>query len=239
MRDLMVVLPVYNEEGCIGEVVCAWTGMLGALGVDFEVLVLNDGSRDATAERLRAWEATPRVRVIHKPNEGHGPTILRGYALAVAGAEWVFQVDSDNELPASAFAAFWTPREGYDFLFGIRTGRVQGAGRGAISAVSRGVVRWLGGAGVADVNVPYRLMRAAALGRFLPLIPPDTFAPNVAIAGLAARGGFRIHNSPVPHAARRTGAVSLTRWRVWRAAARSLGQTVRILWRNRRLRCDV
>jgi dolichol-phosphate mannosyltransferase len=239
VRDLSIVIPVYNEADCIDDVLRDWIAVLETQGLDFELVVLNDGSRDATAEQLKAWQSSARVRVISKPNEGHGPTILRGYAEAVEAADWVFQVDGDNEVRASAFPAFWARRMEFDFLFGIRTDRVQSPARRAISAVSRQVVRLFGGRGVTDVNVPYRLMRAACLRPMLRLIPPDTFAPNVIIAGLAARSGCRILNLPVPHVRRRTGAGSLTRWRVWKAAMRSLGQTVRILRKHRDFRCAV
>ncbi len=90
----------------------------------------------------------------------------------------------------------------------------------------------MAGPGVRDVNVPYRLMRASCLRALLDKIPPDTFAPNVALAGLALQAGLRVANIPVPFRGRHTGAPSLVRWRLLRNAARSLLQTARILRRG-------
>lgn len=236
-RELAVVMPVYNEEACVNQVIEDWARALVALTIDFEILVINDGSRDRTAEQLKKWEGDSRIRVIHKTNEGHGPTIIRGYRLAAGAAEWVFHVDSDNEMSPAAFSDFWTQRRDYDFLFGVRIGRSQTMGRRLISCCSRCVVGMLAGGAVLDVNIPYRLMRNDLLGRMLPLIPDTTFAPNVAIAGLAAIGRARIANLPVPCRLRQTGSGSLIRWKMWKAAFRSLMQVGLILFRHRGFRC--
>jgi glycosyltransferase involved in cell wall biosynthesis len=227
-------MPVYNEGECIASVVRDWLDVLTASVADFRLLVLNDGSTDTTGSRLDAFRGEPRVERVDKPNEGHGPTILRGYRRSVGEADWVFQVDADNEIPASAFPSLWRGREEYDFVFGRRTGRRGPVARRLLSAGSRRLVRLLAGSGVDDVNVPFRLMRSAALAGLLDRIPRGTFAPNVAIAGLAVKLAYRVDNRPVPHRERQTGRGSLVRWRVLRAALQSLVQTTRILTR----RCD-
>jgi glycosyltransferase involved in cell wall biosynthesis len=229
---LVVVMPVYNEEEGVVAVVEDWLRSLDALLSDFRILVLNDGSRDGTLSKLRVFAEDARVCVIDKVNEGHGPTILRGYREAVTRAEWVFQVDSDDEIHASEFVTLWQQREGHDFLFGERTDRPQGLARYVVSACSRLVVHALCGRAVHDVNVPFRLMRADALSAFLPQIPADTFAPNLVIAGLAARSHARVLNVPVRCTMRATAPVSLTGWSVWRAALRSLRQSLVILLRR-------
>lgn len=233
MRDLLVIVPVYNEAGCISDVLREWTAALEALGINFEIRVYNDGSKDRTGECLKAWEAHPRVRVTHQANAGHGPTIHRGYREAVDEAEWIFQMDGDGEIPAAEFPRFWRERDRADGLFGIRVGRRQGWARGLISRVSRAVVKLLAGNGVEDVNVPFRLLRAASLRAVLPLIPPSTFAPNLALSGMMGRGRFRVLNFPVPHEGRKTGSVSLVKWKMWRAAFRSFRETTLILWKHR------
>ena len=225
-RELALVMPVYNEEECVQSVVRAWRAMLAELGVDFVMLVLNDGSRDGTREALDTFSGDERVRVTHKENTGHGPTILTGCRTAVEIADWVFQCDSDDEMKPDHFAALWERRNDYDALFGVRTGRKQNLGRALISLCSRLTVRALFGKGVRDVNAPYRLMRADALSRIIEQIPDSTFAPNVIISGTLARGGLRIYNHPVPFESRKTGAVSIVRWKLWRSAMKSFRQTL-------------
>jgi len=226
-RDLALVMPVYNEEACIVEVLQSWKATLSQLGIRYEMIVLNDGSKDRTAEALASFAGDPTIVVVNKRNSGHGPTILEGYRMAVKRAPWVFQCDSDNEMRAEHFPALWAQREQYDALFGIRAGRAQNAGRKLISACSRLTVKLFFGQGVQDVNTPYRLMRAPLLDRALGQIPADTFAPNVIISGALAQAGLRLCNVPVPHEGRRTGSVSIVKWRLWKAAFRSFWQTLR------------
>jgi glycosyltransferase involved in cell wall biosynthesis len=224
--DLAVVMPVYNEEACIVEVLQSWNEAIACLGASYQIIVLNDGSTDRTAEKL-APLAGKHVVLINKKNSGHGPTILQGYGLAVDRADWVFQCDSDDEMKPQHFAQLWKERNHFDALFGYRAGRVQGHGRRLISVVSRLTVRLLFGKGVRDVNTPYRLMRATLLKEIIRQIPASTFAPNIIISGALAKSKARIFNLPVPHEGRRTGAVSIVKWKLWKAAFQSFWQTLR------------
>jgi glycosyltransferase involved in cell wall biosynthesis len=224
--DLAVVMPVYNEQDCIGEVVQSWLGVLSRLNIRFKLIVLNDGSVDRTAEVLASLSGDELTKV-NKPNSGHGPTILQGYRQAVESADWVFQCDSDDEMKAEHFAPLWEIRDDYDAVFGCRQGRRQNLGRRFISFCSRMTVHILFGAGIVDVNTPYRLMRAELLRQVVEQIPDATFAPNVIISGAFARSKLRLKNIPVPHEGRRTGAVSIVKWKLWKAAIRAFWQTLR------------
>jgi glycosyltransferase involved in cell wall biosynthesis len=225
--DLAIVVPVYNEADCIATVVRDWRATLEGIGSRFVMIVVDDGSTDATASVLQSLSDEPRIRVVRQANQGHGPTILHGYRLAVAQAPWVFQCDSDDEMSPESFPKLWALRDPFDAVFGYRVQRRQSAARWFISVCSRITVRCLFGRGLRDVNTPYRLLRTTALRPILENIAPDTFAPNVIITGLLALGGARICQIAVPHQHRRTGRVSLLRWRLWRSAWRSFVETVR------------
>jgi glycosyltransferase involved in cell wall biosynthesis len=225
--DLAVVMPVYNEEECIVGVVESWRAMLSKLGITFRIIVLNDGSKDSTRQSLGEFASDPNIEVVDKPNSGHGPTILVGYNKAAEVASWVFQCDSDDEMKADAFPPLWERRERYDAIFGIRSGREQNIGRSFISLCSRLTVGFLFAPGVRDVNVPYRLIRSDLLRQLLPQIPADTFAPNVIISGALAKAHAHIANVPVAHEGRRTGTISIVKWKLWKAAMRSFFQTLR------------
>ena len=224
--QLALVMPVYNEQECIVDVVESWKGAFARLDIDFLMIVLNDGSRDGTQQALCAFDADDRIEVVHKANSGHGPTILEGYRRAVEAADWVFQCDSDDEMKPDSFSTLWEKRDDFDVLFGIRSGRQQNAARALISTVSRLTVSLLFGSGVEDVNTPYRLIRAPILKQIIEQIPADTFAPNVIISGALARGKRRIHNLPVPHEGRKTGTVSIVKWSLVKAAVKSFWQTL-------------
>lgn len=226
--ELAVVMPVYNEEACIVAVVTDWINILSSLKINFKIIVLNDGSTDNTARELMFFQPQLQVEIVNKTNSGHGPTILRGYHQAVDLATWVFQCDSDNEMEARHFPQLWQQREPYSGVFGIRSGRVQNLQRRLISVSSRFLIKRLFGNKVTDVNIPYRLIRAAVLKPIIQKIPPDTFAPNLIIAGALSKLDVPVLNIPIPIQLRQTGRVSIIKWRLWRAAILSFWQVVQM-----------
>jgi glycosyltransferase involved in cell wall biosynthesis len=224
--DLAVVMPVYNEEECIVKVLESWISVLTTLGMRFKIIVLNDGSSDGTLQVLQAFNQSNHIELINKANSGHGPTILMGYQKAVRLADWTFQCDSDDEMKPNSFRALWVNRAGFDALFGIRKERHQNLGRRFISACSRAAVRVLFGKGVTDVNTPYRLIRSDILAQIIDHIPVNAFAPNVIISGIICKLGLRTFEVPVFHENRKTGKVSIVKWRLWRSAANAFWQTL-------------
>jgi glycosyltransferase involved in cell wall biosynthesis len=230
--ELSIVVPVYNGQDTIETVVGEWSKVFDSLGTPYEFRVYDDGSKDRTGALLdELTKKYPRLIVTHKSNEGHGPTILRGYRESTG--DWVFQMDSDDELGPEAFPDLWAHRAQFDFLIATRKARHSPLARRILTKGSRVVTRILFGAGVKDVNSPYRLMSRQFLRSELPLIPPDTFAPNVILSGLAARNRWRIYNTEQEHKGARTVSGSLVRWKMWKTAARVLMQTLRIAFRTK------
>lgn len=230
MKDrLCVVMPVYNEEEAIAPVLKKWAKALDALEIDYTIRPYNDGSKDNSLQVMRdVAKDLPCVEVRDKPNGGHGNTILTGYQEAVAdGYDWVFQIDSDDEMGPEKFGELWEKREDYDFLVGYRDGRKQALPRKIVSFVSRLCVRLFYGKSIWDVNTPYRLMRATKFALFYKAIPLTTFAPNVILSGLVARHKLRFFEMPVPQHDRTTGEVSIKKWKLLKAAARSFWQTIK------------
>jgi glycosyltransferase involved in cell wall biosynthesis len=227
--ELCAVMPVYNEEEIVGQVAESWLEALNGLGIEYELVAIVDGATDASEQVLRSVAERHRQLVVDvKPNSGHGPTVLRGYRRGVATADWVFQTDSDDEMPAGSFRQLWDLRHEVDAVIGIRTSRNQSFGRRAISRAARITTRAAFGCRLADVNCPYRLMRSSALAPMLGPVPDNTFAPNVVLSGMLARSGARLAEVPVPHRDRTTGVVSILGWRALLAAVRSFAQTVRL-----------
>jgi glycosyltransferase involved in cell wall biosynthesis len=225
--ELSVVMPAYGEERGIAGVVSAWMAELDRLGIDYEFLVYDDGSKDRTREVLQQLAAErPRLLVSSHSNRGHGPTILIGYR--EARGEWVFQTDSDGEMSPVHFEALWNHRRDFDFLVGYREHRQSAPARQLVTAASRLAVKLLFGRSVRDVNSPYRLMRRASLTKMLRCLPPTTFAPNVVLAGLAGRMKLRLYEVPVPHSGQRTVTAALNKWKLWKTALRCFTQTASV-----------
>ena len=225
-KELIIVIPVYNEAQIIQTVIKDWATTLRGLKIDFELRAYNDGSTDATTEKLQEIAPTyPELTVINKPNSGHGPTILTGYR--DADATYIFQVDSDNEMKAQYFEALWKERDKYDFIIGRRefTFKVP-LPRRIISFMAKKCVHFFYGTGISDVNVPYRLMRKDKFSEIFATIPADTFAPNVIISGMAIRKKMNIKDTFVPTDFRATGTVSIQRMKLLKVAIRSFSETI-------------
>lgn len=231
---LIIVIPVYNEELIIAKVLQDWSYELDSLGINFEIRAYNDGSKDNTLAMLNDFKnKVPGLVVIDKKNSGHGPTILQGYRDACKESEWIFQVDSDNEMPATYFRKLWENKVNYDFLIGKRQNREQHLSRKIISIFSRLTVWSFYGRGVADVNSPYRLMRTSCFSELFNKIPDDTFAPNLIISGYAAQKRLRIFQMDVPHTNRKTGEVSIKHLKLLRIAIKSYWQSIAFSFKRR------
>jgi len=190
--ELVLIVPVYNEEGAIVPVLTEWRAeLLRTLGDGrFAILVVDDGSTDATPARLSAlgW---PELRVHRHANRGHGQSCLVGYIEAHRmGATHVFQIDSDGQCDPAGFASVWERRGRAAAIYGRRTSRDDGLARRVISAVLRLSLKLTRRTRLNDTNVPFRLYRAplaaAAAGR----IPGDFNLANIAMALLLEPEGF-------------------------------------------------
>ena len=231
MTELKVIIPVYNEEGAISEVIEDWTQTLLSLKIKFKICVFNDGSKDNTIKILNDLAAKNKhLVVVDKPNSGHGPTILKGYRENL-DVTWLFQVDSDNELKASEFEKFWELRYDFDFLIGTRIHRDSPLPRIITTAISKLIVGFFYGNIVKDVNAPFRLMRSSKFRDDIVKIPNNTFAPNLIISGIANIRKLRIKQLNVTHHNRETGEVSIKKWKLFKAAFTSLLQTIAFRFR--------
>jgi glycosyltransferase involved in cell wall biosynthesis len=230
VERLTVVLPVFNEEGQIDDTIAAWTSVLRRLNVSFELHVYDDGSRDRTPARLDALaHDTPELRVIHKENSGHGPTLLRGYR--EASTDWVFQADSDGEIEPDEFAALWERRDGQDLVIGRRVREQTVFFRKVVSFIAALTVRLLFGPGIRDVNVPFRLFRRSSFAPFLSDLPEGMLTPNVAMAGWAIRRRLHIREQPVRFVFEKRRKSTLDYRRLFRFSCRAFVQVLTFRFR--------
>ncbi len=227
-RELAVVIPVFNEEGNIRKCVEDWVKVLSSLEIDFELIIIDDGSWDRSPVVLTELKPRNEIRIITKPNEGHGPSILLGYREASETAEWVFQADSDNEISPHEFRNFWESRVGNDAVLGWRKDRHQTFIRKAVSKIAGLVTRVLFGCRVHDANIPFRLIHAETLSKIISRIPRKTFAPNIAISGALCRLELAIEELPVQFIGRENGKPSFTDIGIVLRSFRALIQIVQI-----------
>lgn len=211
--ELALVMPIYNEAVNVHAVVTEWFDWLQSFGVDFIFLAINDGSTDQTAEKLNELASSlgASLKVIDKPNSGHGRSCRHGYELALKeGARWILQVDSDGQCDPTYFRHFYGRRKDHDCLFGYRRTRDDGLGRVLVSFCCRMLLWATTGTYLRDPNVPYRMIRAGALRTALHRIPPDFDLQNIALTfALKREPELRWKHIPIHFRARRAGENSI------------------------------
>lgn len=211
--ELVVVMPIYNEADNIERVVSEWEESFEKLGIRRQMLLINDGSRDATLEALKRLEtAHPgTLIVVDKFNSGHGRSCRFGYdAAAASTAEWVLQIDSDGQCDPVYFEKMWEARKESDCVFGIRTQRDDGWARGMTSKICRWSSTLICGVDMIDPNVPYRLIRRVALAEAIGRIPGAFEIHNVALTYRLKRNtGLRWSYVPIRFRDRQGGVNSI------------------------------
>ena len=181
MDKLYIVIPAYNEEETIEAVVREWYPVVETVGNESRLVVINDGSKDSTYERmLKLKEEMPFFEPLTKANSGHGSTILYGYNYAIEhGADYIFQTDSDGQTRPEEFQQFWELREQYAMVIGHRKGRQDGFSRVFVTKTLKLVCRLCFGVSLKDANTPFRLMQREALKECLAQVPADYNLSNV------------------------------------------------------------
>ena len=228
LKDVAVVIPVFNEEKLIGECINEWLNVLDSVNLNYEILIIDDGSSDATISIVERYRDNQNIQIIIKQNEGHGPTILAGYKRAVGIAEWVFQADSDNEINPNQFSALWSRRQGQDAVIAWRQGRDQTTVRRLVTFFARVTTKVLFRCHLRDVNIPFRLIRSETLAILLEKIPSDTFAPNIALSGALSLMNFQVEECPVVFNERIVGESSLSNLGALRKGGRALLELIKI-----------
>ena len=231
---LSVVMPAYNEKGAIEEAVNEVRHAVLDAVPGSELVVVDDGSRDGTGailDRLAAEE--PRLQVVHQANGGHGAALRAG--LDRARGDWLFLIDSDRQIPISAFDDLWQAARGRDGAFGVRAVRHDPGIRLALTALVRRAVAILFGAAIRDANIPFKVIRRSVWLQARDLIPEGTLAPSLFLAIFARTRGFDVAERVVPHLERRTGVVSIRRVKLLKFCAKGFRQ---LLAFRRRLRAS-
>ncbi len=157
-RGISVVLPAYNEEAVIARTVGRCVEVLSVVAPDFEVIVVDDGSRDRTGELADELAAAdPRVRVVHnRPNKGYGGALMAGFAAATKSL--TFFMDSDGQFDIADLARLIPWRErGYRAVLGYRKHRNDGFVRKVNAWGWNRLGRLLFGLRIRDVDCAFKL----------------------------------------------------------------------------------
>lgn len=202
---ISVFFPAYNDAPTIPALVRAAFGLLSQGNAEFEVIVVNDGSRDATASVLESLQAEmgPKLRVItHPANRGYGAALRSGFS--AARYPWVFYTDGDGQYDVTELALLLAeagPDAG--LVNGYKIRRHDPVHRIWIGRVYNRFIRLLFGVGLRDIDCDFRLIRRG-------IVTPGSLTANggaicLELTLLAESSGFAIAEVPVHHYPRRHG----------------------------------
>jgi glycosyltransferase involved in cell wall biosynthesis len=197
-KGLSIFFPAYNDSGTIASLVITALRTARKLTPDFEVIVVNDGSADNTAEILDELARTyPEVRVVHHPsNRGYGGALRSGFAAATR--ELVFYTDGDAQYDPAEMEVLWRRfAEDVDLVNGYKISRSDPVHRIVIGRVYHHTVKLLFGLTVRDVDCDFRMMRRSIFDRVH--LEKNSGVICLEMMKKITDAGFRIAEVPVHH----------------------------------------
>jgi dolichol-phosphate mannosyltransferase len=229
VTDLSVVIPVYNEEASLSPLWAELRGVLERLGLAFEVVFVDDGSRDRSAEIIRALRETDqRVRLVRlKANCGETAATDAGFKAARGARVVVMDADLQND-PAD-IPMLLSQLDQWDAVTGWRVDRAAGDNlvRRLSSRVANRIRNWVSDETIQDSGCTFRAFRRECLRELVLYRGFHRFIPT-----LLKMRGYRVIEVPVRHHPRRFGR---SKYGVLNRALVAFADLLVIRWMNARL----
>jgi len=200
---LSLVFPVFDEEQNVGPLLASALALAPRLATPFELIVVDDGSRDRSAAIVEAWQRRdPRIRLLHHPtNVGYGAALRSG--LRAARGEWVFFTDADLQFDLAELERLLAHAGAADLVVGYRAPRRDPWRRRALAWGWGVLVRGLFGLRVRDIDCAFKVFHRPVL-EALPIESIGAFVSTELLVR-ATRAGFRVVEVPVTHRPRVAG----------------------------------
>lgn len=223
-----LILPAHNEAENIELVVRDALGVLPAYFDTFEIIVVNDGSRDATGEIIdRLSREDARVRPIHhKKNRGYGGALTSGFNASTG--DHVMFMDADRQFDIVDIERLYPFISTHEIVAGFRMMRQDELHRRVFAEVFNLVVRVLFGVHLRDIDCAFKIFDGDLI-RSLQLSSPGALI-NTEIQAKARRQGAKLQQVGVRHFPRVAGEATGGNPRV---IARAMKETIVLWWRMR------
>jgi glycosyltransferase involved in cell wall biosynthesis len=193
-----IILPANNEAEDIAAVITRIRQVMEGLECAHEIIVVDDGSTDATA--VRAHEAGAKV-IRHPYNIGNGAAIKTG--VRAAQGEALVMLDADGQHPPEDIPRLLALLESHHMVVGARTREsATSAHRNLANTVYNGFASYVCGRKIEDLTSGFRAVRAYIAREFIPLLP-NTFSYPTTITLATVRSGFSLAYVPVVTSSRK------------------------------------
>ena len=208
---LSVFFPAYNDSGTIASMVIRTVQTASKLTRDFEIIIVDDGSADGTADIADELARTyPQVRAVHHPtNRDYGAALQTGFRSATK--DLIFYTDGDAQYDPTELADLWTKIDGADLVNGYKISRADPLHRIVIGRMYHYIVSVLFGLKLRDVDCDFRLMRRSIFQRIN--LEKSSGIICVEMMKKIQDGGFRIVEVPVHHYHRAFGTSQFFNYR--------------------------
>jgi len=220
MSSLSIVLPAYNEEENAASAVEKVSAVAQGLGMDYEILLVNDGSADRTGEIGRELEQ--RIAnfylVEHYPNRGYGGSLKAGFAAATK--ELVAFTPADNQFKFDEITRLLERLDEADIVSGFRADRQDPFIRRVNAFGWNTLIQLLFGRLCRDIDCGFKLFRREILDH-VNIVSDGAMIDTEFLAGAKARG-YRITDVPVTHLPRVGGEATGADFQVIAKAFRDL-----------------
>jgi len=196
--SLSVVIPAYNEEHAVRHTVHDVDNILAPLGIPYEVIVIDDGSKDRT---LAEAEASGAMVLANQVNLGYGATLKRG--VRAAQFEYLAIMDADGTYPARYLPDMLALCRDQDMVVGDRGAAMKNVPliRRPAKMFLNKLASYLAQRKLNDINSGLRVFRKSELVPFLPLLP-DTFSFTTTITLCMSCNGKRMMYTPIDYGRR-------------------------------------
>lgn len=196
LTSVSLVIPAYNDETTVGKLIADADCLLQEICTDYEIVVINDGSKDNTYEVLKDIASkNSRVRLInHEVNRGFGETIKELY---YAGQkEFVFSLPGDYQYAPKELLKMARGLEQHDFVIGLRVKRNDPPRRKMQSHIYNTMLKIAYGNKHRDVN-SIKLFRRAILDKFE--LQSKTAFVDAEFVIRTEKAGFKVVEIPIDH----------------------------------------
>lgn len=232
MEKLFVVIPAYNESENIKNCVAQWYPVVEKHNQSGEsrLVIINDGSKDNTYQILTELaKDKPLLIPLTKENGGHGSTVLYGYQYAIdAGADFIFQTDSDGQTNPEEFEAFWEERNNCDAIIGNRVVRGDGKSRKFVENVVCLLLRLIFGVKVKDANAPFRLMKTEVVEKYIHKLPLNYNIPNIMFTTYFVYHNEKVKFIPITFKPRQGGVNTINIKKIIKIGWKAVGDFYRL-----------
>ena len=228
---LSLCLPCYNESGVIREVLDGACAVLPEFLEEFEIVVVDDGSSDDTAELVRQYSAEVDSRVClvqREQNGGYGAAVTSG--LRAAHGEWVCFTDGDGQFNFLDMPQLLVDAHSHDMVVGYRYNRADHVLRKFNAQGWKWVVRSLLGVNIKDLDCAFKLMPRRVIERLH--LESEGACISAEIMAQCQRGGVTIAQRPVNHFPRSVGKATGANFQVIAKAFRELPT----MWKYRQMK---